>query len=136
MEWQALSSANLDVSKSTLGNVERRHQDLFADIAADIRSPIHTKNAAHDSLLLNSTSRTLHESFSSMRATVQRKPWWMENNWWARKAAQIQSYADINDARKSYEALEGVYGPTLFSLHPVRSIDSVLIKNKEFILAR
>ena len=61
---------------------------------------------------------------------------WMENNWWARKAAQIQSYANINDAKNFYEALRGVYGPSRFSLHPVRSIDGVLIKNKELILAR
>ena len=60
----------------------------------------------------------------------------MENNWWARKAAQIQSYANINDIKNYYEALNGIYGPSRFSLHPVRSTDGVLIKNKELILAR
>ena len=69
-----------------------------------------------------------------MRATMQRKLRWMENNWWARKAAQIQSYANINDTNNFYEALYGVYGPSRFSLHPVRSTDGVLIKNKELIL--
>ena len=60
----------------------------------------------------------------------------MENNWWVRKAAQIQSYANINDTKSFYEALKGVYGPRRFSLHPVRSTDGVLIKNKELILER
>ena len=60
----------------------------------------------------------------------------MENNWWAGKAAQIQSYADVNDTRSLYEALKGVYGPRRFSLHPVRSIDGILIKNNELILER
>ena len=60
----------------------------------------------------------------------------MENNWWAEKAAQIQSYANINDTKSFYEALKGVYGPRHFSLHPVRSIDGDLIKNKELILER
>ena len=96
MEWQALSSALLTASQSTLGNMERRHQDWFDDNATDIRSLIHDKNAAHDALLRNPTSRTLRERFSSKRATVQRKLRWMENNWWA---AQIQSYANINDKR-------------------------------------
>ena len=50
--------------------------------------------------------------------------------------AQIQSYANINDAKNFYEALKGVYGPSRPSVHPVRSTDGVLIKNKEFILAR
>ena len=134
MEWQAHSSALLIASQSTLGNMERRHQDWLDDNAADIRSLIHDKNATHDALLRNQTSRTLHERLFSLRATVQRKLRRMENNRRARKAAQIQSYANINDAKNFYEGLKGVIGPTRFSLHPVRSIDSILIKNKELIL--
>ena len=87
-------------------------------------------------LLRNPTSRCLRERFSSKRATVQRKLWWMENNWWAGKAAQIQSYANINDTKSFYEALKVVYGPRRFSLHLVRSTDGVLIRNKELILKR
>ena len=136
MEWQALSSALQTASQSTLGNMERRHQDWFDDNATDIRSLIHNKNAAHDALLRNPNSRTLRENFSSKRATVQRKLRWMENNWWAEKAAQIQSYANINDTKSFYEALKGVYGPRHFSLHHVRSTDGDLIKNKELILKR
>ena len=136
MEWQALSSALLIASHSTLGNIERQHQDWFDDNATDIRSFIHDKNAARDALLRNPTSRTLCERFSFKRATVQRKLRTMENNWWAGKAAQIQSYANINDVKSFYEAQKGVYGPRRFSFHPVRSTDGVLIKNKELILKR
>ena len=50
--------------------------------------------------------------------------------------AQIQSYANINDTRNFNEALNGFYGPSRCSLHPVRSTDGVLIKNKELILER
>ena len=133
MEWQALSSALLIALQSTLGNMVKRHQDLFDDNAADIRSLIHDRNAAHVALLRNPTSHTLYERFSSMRATVQHKLRWMENNWWA---AQIQSYANINDTKSFYEALMGVCWPSRFSLHPVRCTDGVLIKNKEYILKR
>ena len=135
MEWQALSSALLIASQSTLCNMERRHQDWFDDNAANIRSLIHDKNAAHDALLRNPTNRTIHKRFSTIRATVQRKLRCMQN-WWARKAAQIQSYTNINDTKNFDEALKGAYGSSRFSLHPVRSIDGVLIKNKEFILTR
>ena len=116
--------------------MERRHQEWFNDNATDIRSRIHNKNAAHYALLCSPTYLTLHERFSYIRATVQSKLRWMENNWWAGKAAQIQSYANINDTKSFYEALNGVYGPSRFSLHPVRSTDGVLIKNKEYILER
>ena len=99
MESQAHSSALLIASQSTLGNMEKRHQDWFDDNTTDIRSLIHDKNAAHDALLRNPTSRTLRERFSSKRATVQRKLRWMENNWWAGMAAQIQTYANIDEAK-------------------------------------
>ena len=52
------------------------------------------------------------------------------------KAAQIQSYANINNTMNFYEALSGFGGPSHSSLHPVRSTDGVLIKNKELILER
>ena len=116
--------------------MEIRHQDWLDDNATDIRSLIHEKNAAHDALLRNPTSRTLRERFSSKRATVQRKLRWMENNWWAEKAAQIQSYANINDTKSFYEALKAVYGPRHFSLHPVRTTDGYLIKNMFLIIDR
>ena len=134
MEWQALSTALLVASQSTLGNMERRRQDWFDDNATDIRFLINYKNAARDALLRNSTSRTLHDPFSSMRATVQRKLRVIENNWWARKAAQLQSYANISDRKSFIETISGVYGSSRFSLHPVRSTDGVLIMNKKFIL--
>ena len=55
---------------------------------------------------------------------------------WSGKAAQKQIYANINDTKSFYVAHVGVYGPKRFSLHPVRSTDGVLIKNKEQILER
>ena len=51
-------------------------------------------------------------------------------------AAQTQSYADVNDSKSLYEALKGIYWPTRFSLHPVRSIRGALIRNNYMILAR
>ena len=81
MEWQALSSALIITSQSTLGNMERRYQDWFDEISTDIRSHIHDENAAHDALLRNPTSHSLHERFFSTLAKVQIKLRWMENNW-------------------------------------------------------
>ena len=59
----------------------------------------------------------------------------MENNWLVQKAAQMQSHAYVNVAKSFCKALKGVYGPTWFFLHSVRSIDCALINNKDLILA-
>ena len=108
MEWRDLSSALLIASQSTLGNMERRHQDWFDENSADTRSLMHDKDAAQDTLLRNPTSHTRHERFSIIHSAVQRKLMWMENNWWEWKAAQIQSYANINDAMNFYDVLNGI----------------------------
>ena len=100
--------------------MERRHHDWLDYI----RFPIHDKNAPHDALLRNPTSRTQHERFPFMRTAVQRMLRWMENNWRARKAAQIQSYGNINDTKNCYKALIGVFGPSSFSLYSIRSRNS------------
>ena len=89
--------------------MERQSKDWFDDNAVDIRSPIHDINVAHDALLRNPTSRNLNERLTCIRATVQRWLRWMVNNWRAGKAAQIQIYANINDAKNFYEALIVVY---------------------------
>ena len=68
-------------------------------------------------------------NLSSIRATVQRRLRWMENNWLARKTALILIYSIINDAMIFYEALRGVYWPSCFSLHPIRSSDVAQINN-------
>ena len=80
MEKKVLSLALLDASQSIFGNVKGRHNEWFDDSAAGIRSPIHDKYAAHDALLRNLASRTLHERQHYIRATAQCMPHWMVNN--------------------------------------------------------
>ena len=116
MEWQALSPNRLLATQ----------KDCLDGSATDICSLIHDINSAHDALLRNPASHTLHERFSSIRATVRRKLCRMENNWWVQKAAQIQSYVNVNDAK--------IW--SRFSLYPVRSIDGALIKNEDMVHSR
>ena len=51
------------------------------------------------------------------------------------KGAQIQSNANINNAKNFHESLRGVYRPSRFSVYHVRTAGGDLIKNKELILA-
>ena len=61
---------------------------------------------------------------------MQRRLRWMENNWWAGKAAHIQICANTNDTKNFFDALKFVSGQRRFSLHLVKRTDGVLIKNK------
>ncbi|CAJ1063208.1 hypothetical protein KUCAC02_027720%2C partial [Xyrichtys novacula] len=61
----------------------------------------------------------------------------MENEWWLKKAEEIQRNADDNNAHAFYEAVKSLYGPQKRNIAPVRSADSsVLFKDKEQILER
>ena len=96
------------------------------------QKPRHKLNvhAAHNQNVREELRNAIAKSLSHISTTTTL------NYWWVQKADQIHSCANINDAKNFYEALNGVYGPSRFFLHPVRSTDGVLIRNKELILAR
>ena len=76
---------------------------------------MNNKNSTLDGVLPNPSSSTYHERIFSIRATVQRKLRWMENNWRVQKSAQIQIYAIVNDAKHFHDALLGVASPCILS---------------------
>ena len=110
--WQALSSALLIASQSTLAtwrdNIKTGSKTipLTSVLLCTIRI-LHIMLSC-----VNQLQALFVNVFSSICATVQRKLKWLENNWRARKAAQIRSYANISDTKNFYEALKGVYGPS------------------------
>ena len=61
----------------------------------------------------------------------------MENEWWLRKAQEIQQHADNNNTYAFYDAVKSLHGPQRQNIVPVRLADgSVLLKDKQQILER
>ena len=61
----------------------------------------------------------------------------MENDWWTKKASEIQLYADTNNSHGFYDAIKSIYGPQRKNINPVRSADGVTLhKDTHQILNR
>ncbi|XP_042225439.1 uncharacterized protein LOC121868668 [Homarus americanus] len=47
----------------------------------------------------------------------------MANDWWVKKAQEIQAFADVHNTHGFYEAVKSIYGPQRRNVTPVRSLD-------------
>lgn len=61
----------------------------------------------------------------------------LKNQWWTKKALEIQQLADSGDTRGFFDATKEIYGPSHYCLTPLRSKDGLLLlKDKEAIANR
>lgn len=136
-EWAKLRSAIHQAASVTIGFIQKRHQDWFDNSSAAIQELLETKRKAHATLLSNPHSPLLLSHYKAIRSETQKQLRIMENEWWLRKAQEIQRHADNNNTFAFYDAVKSLYGPQRQNIVPVRSADgSVLLKEKEQILER
>ncbi|XP_042228725.1 uncharacterized protein LOC121870820 [Homarus americanus] len=58
----------------------------------------------------------------------------MENDWWVKKAQEIQAFADVNNTHGFYEAVKSIYGLHRRNVTPIRSLDgTTLYKSNQMI---
>ena len=134
---QNLLSTVSKVAADTLGFSKRRNQDWFDENSPDIQTLLKEKYSLHNSLLENPHSHRLKNRYKSIKAEIQRRLRLMENEWWLKKAQEIQGYADTNNIHCFYNATKTIYGPRKYNITPVRSADgSVLYKEKDQIVTR
>ena len=75
--------------------------------------------------------------FTECRRKVQFKLRAIQDQWLSGKADEIQSYADRHDAKRFYDALKTIYGPTPSGSSPLLSSDGkTLLTDRSQILDR
>ena len=75
--------------------------------------------------------------FSSIKTEIQRELRKMQNTWWSKRADEIQLAAYTKNTRVFYSLLREVYGPSSFSITPLKSKDNMhLIRDPFGILKR
>nr|VZI34356.1 unnamed protein product [Spirometra erinaceieuropaei] len=130
--WDTVQSTALAVS----GRARRRHQDWFEDNDAAISNLLVEKNRVHKAHVDHPTDDNRTAFYRSCRP-VQQRLREMQNVWTARKAEEIQGYADRNEWKKFFPAIKAVYGPPTKGTAPVLSADgSTLLTEKTQILQR
>nr|VZI25668.1 unnamed protein product [Spirometra erinaceieuropaei] len=134
--WCQLRDTVQSTALAVLGRAPRQHQDWFDGNDAAIRNLLAEKNRLHKAYVHHPTEDKKAAFYRSRRHLQQRKRE-MQDAWTARKAEEIQGYADRNEWKNFFSAIKAVYGPPTKGAAPLLSADgSTLLTEKTQILQR
>nr|VZH91275.1 unnamed protein product [Spirometra erinaceieuropaei] len=134
--WCQLRDTVQSTALAVLGRAPRQHQDWFDDNDAAIRNLLAEKNRLHKAYVDHPTEDN-KAAFYRSRRQLQQRLREMQDAWTARKAAEIQGYADRNEWKNFFSAIKAVYGPPTKGTAPLLSADgNTLLTEKTQILQR
>nr|VZI39779.1 unnamed protein product [Spirometra erinaceieuropaei] len=134
--WCQLRDTVQSTALAVLGRAPRQHQDWFDDNDAAIRNLLAEKNRLHKAYVEHPTEGN-KAAFYRSRRHLQQRLREMQDAWTARKAEEIQGYADRNEWKNFFSAIKAVYGPPTKCTAPLLSADgSTLLTEKTQILQR
>nr|VZI35762.1 unnamed protein product [Spirometra erinaceieuropaei] len=109
--WCQLRDTVQSTALAVLGRAPRKHQDWFDDNDAAIRNLLAEKNRLHKAYVDHPTEDN-KAAFYRSRRQLQQRLREMQDAWTARKAEEIQGYADRNEWKNFFSAIKAVYAPT------------------------
>nr|VZI11159.1 unnamed protein product [Spirometra erinaceieuropaei] len=134
--WCQLRDTVQTTALSVLVRERRQHQDWFDDNDAVISNLLAEKNRLHKAYVDHPTEDN-KAAFYRSRRQLQRRLREMQDAWTARKAEEIQGYADRNEWKNFFSAIKAVYGPPTKGTSPLLSADgNTLLTEKTQILQR
>nr|VZH93634.1 unnamed protein product [Spirometra erinaceieuropaei] len=134
--WGQLRDTVQSTALAVLGRAPRQHQDWFDDNDAAIRNLLAEKNRLHKAYVDHPTEDN-KAAFYRSRRQLQQRLREMQDTWTARKAEEIEGYADRNEWKNFFSAIKAVYGPPTKGTAPLLSADgSTLLTEKAQILQR
>ncbi|BHF79472.1 hypothetical protein SprV_0702259200 [Sparganum proliferum] len=108
--WCQLRDTIQSTALAVLGRAPRQHQDWFDDNDAVISNLLAEKNRLHKAYVDHPTEDN-KAAFYRSRRQLQQRLREMQDAWTARKAEEIQGYADRNEWKNFFSAIKAVYGP-------------------------
>nr|VZI28997.1 unnamed protein product [Spirometra erinaceieuropaei] len=122
--------------QAVLGRARRQHQDWFDDNDAAISNLLAEMNRLHKAYVDHPTDDN-KAAFYRSRLHLQQRLREMQDAWPARKAEEIQGYADRNEWKNFFSVIKTVYGPPTKGTAALLSADgSTLLTEKTQILQR
>ena len=139
--WEDLKVSVYSACERLLGIRKRKNRDWFNENDVTIQSLLESKSKANNALSKCVTGSrellSLKSRFNSIKTEMQRESRKMQNTWWSKRADEIQLAADNENTKVFYSLLREVYGPSSFSITPLRSKDNKnLIRDPSGILNR
>nr|VZI27867.1 unnamed protein product [Spirometra erinaceieuropaei] len=103
--WCQLRDTVQSTALAVLGRAPRQHQDWFDDNDAVIRNLLAEKNRLHKAYVEHPTEGN-KAAFYRSRRQLQQRLREMQDAWTARKAEEIQGYADRNEWKNFFSAIK------------------------------
>nr|VZI16231.1 unnamed protein product [Spirometra erinaceieuropaei] len=134
--WCPLRDTVQSTALAVLGRAPRQHQDWIDDNDAAISNLLAEKNRLHKAYVDHPTEDN-KAAFYRSRRQLQQRLREMQDAWTARKAEEIQGYADRNEWKNFFSAIRAVYDPPTMGTAPLLSANgSTLLTEKTQILQR
>ena len=122
----------LEPAKTVLGQKKCTNENWFDKNDSAIRDLLAKKNKAFTEWQNDPGCIPQKEIFKSLQAQAQWEIWRMHNQWWTRKAKEVQHFADTNNLHHFLSSIKSVSG-----YDPLLSADGTkLIKVKSGISNR
>nr|VZI17359.1 unnamed protein product [Spirometra erinaceieuropaei] len=132
--WCQLRDTVQSTALAVLGRAPRQHQDWFDENDAANRNLLSEKKRLHKAYVDHPTDAP-KAAFYRSRRQLQQRLREMQDAWTARKAEEIQGYADRNECKNFFSVIKAVYGPPTKDTAPLLSADgSSLLTEKTQIL--
>nr|VZI20875.1 unnamed protein product [Spirometra erinaceieuropaei] len=132
--WCQLRDTVQSTTLAVLGCARRQHKDWFDDNDTAISNLLAEKNRLQKAYVDHPTDDD-RAAFYRSRRQLQQRLREMQDAWTARKAEEIQGYADRNEWKNFFSAIKAVYGPPTKGTAPLLSADgSTLLTEKTQIL--
>ncbi|KAJ4918209.1 hypothetical protein JOQ06_023050 [Pogonophryne albipinna] len=136
-KWNSISSALYEAAAQTIGYKSKNHQNWFDENSEIIHDLLKDMHRAHQATLKSPSSSSTRQQWQRIRREVQRATRVMQNEWWTKKAHEIQSFADKNDMHNFYNAVKKIYGPISRCITPLKTADGLtVLKDQHSILLR
>ncbi|XP_076049523.1 uncharacterized protein LOC143030250 [Oratosquilla oratoria] len=135
--WDNMKTNILNISEDTLGYLTRKNQDWFDENDQEIAALIERKRLAMKKWKMDTNSIHKKLQFKEAKSAVQSRTRSMKNDWFTRKAQELQSLADTHNTHEFFKAAKTMDGPSTVGPVPLRTKDgSTLLKDKRKIKTR
>nr|VZI21237.1 unnamed protein product [Spirometra erinaceieuropaei] len=118
-----------------LVRARRQHQGWFGDNDTVISNLHVEKNCLHKTYFTRPTDDN-NAAFYLSRRLAQQRLREMQDAWMARRAEEMQGYADLNEWKIFFSAIKAVYGPPTEATEPLLGADDSILFTKKTLFLR
>ena len=136
-QWDQFKNLVTESAKLTIGPKKRIHQDWFDENDDPIRQLLDDKKKAYLEWQNDISSTPKRDHFKHFQRLTQTALRRMQDEWWEKKADEVEKYAVAKNSKMFFSAIKEVHGPAKPRTTPLLSADgSTLLKEKSNINSR